>query len=188
MSLGKLALRATLGSFFIGHGTQKLFGWFGGHGLEGTAGFFEGQLGLRPGKRHATAAGLGEAAGGALLMLGAFTPVATALITGAMTTAIRKVHGQNGPWVTDSGYEYNAVIIAAVAALADAGPGAPSLDEAAFPWMKGSLVAAAAVGAGVAGSYLMTDVVNDAPEAETSETDDTAAQAEGIPQAAGAPA
>src|SRR3954452_19979290 len=162
MSLGKVALRATLGSFFIGHGTQKLFGWFGGHGLEGTAGFFEGHLGLRPGKRHATAAGLGEAAGGALLILGALTPVATALITGAMTTAIRKVHGQNGPWVTDSGYEYNAVIIAAVAALAESAPGSLSVDDSAFPWMKGTLAAVAAVGAGVAGSYVMTDVVNEA--------------------------
>jgi putative oxidoreductase len=188
MALGKLALRATLGSLFIGHGTQKLFGWFGGHGLEGTAGFFEGQLGLRPGKRHAAAAGLGEAAGGALLILGALTPVATALITGAMTTAIRKVHAQNGPWVTESGYEYNAVIIAAVAALADSGPGAPSVDAAALPWLRGSAIAAAAVAAGVAGSYLMTDVVNEAPEPERRATDETAERANGIPQPAGAPA
>src|SRR4051794_32509482 len=109
MSFGKLALRITLGSFFIGHGTQKLFGWFGGHGLEGTAGFFEGQLGLRPGKRHATAAGVAEAGGGALLILGgAGIPLATAALTGTMVTAIRKVHLQNGPWVTESGYEYNA--------------------------------------------------------------------------------
>jgi putative oxidoreductase len=172
MSLGKLALRTTLGSLFIGHGTQKLFGWFGGHGLEGTAGFFEGKLGLRPGRRHATAAGLGEALGGALLVLGALTPVATALITGAMTTAIRKVHGPNGPWVTDSGYEYNAVIIAAVAALADSGPGAPSVDAAAFPWLRGSAIAAAAVAAGAAGSYLMTDVLNeDAPSPEPARTE-----------------
>ena len=171
MSLGKVALRATLGSFFIGHGTQKLFGWFGGHGLEGTAGFFEGQLGLRPGKRHATMAGVGEAAGGALLILGAFTPVAAALITGAMTTAIRKVHAQNGPWVTDSGYEYNAVIIAALAAL-----------------NENSFIAAGSVAAGVAGSYLVTEQLNEAPAEEKDETDDTAAQANGVPQAAGAPA
>lgn len=188
MSLGKVALRATLGSFFIGHGTQKLFGWFGGHGLEGTAGFFEGQLGLRPGKRHATMAGAGEAAGGALLVLGAFTPVAAALITGAMTTAIRKVHGQNGPWITDQGYEYNAVIIAAVAALAESGPGSLSVDERAFPWMRGTLIAAAAVAAGAAGSYLTTDVVNQAPASEQDATDDSAADASGVPQAAGAPA
>jgi putative oxidoreductase len=141
MSLGKLTLRATLGSLFIGHGTQKLLGWFGGHGLEGTAGFFEGQLGLRPGKRHATAAGVTEVVGGGLLVLGALTPMATAMLTGTMVTAIRKVHGPNGPWITESGYEYNAVIIAALAALTDAGAGSPSVDENAFPWMKGSALA-----------------------------------------------
>jgi putative oxidoreductase len=188
MSLGKLALRLTLGSFFVGHGTQKLFGWFGGHGLEGTSGFFEGHLGLRPGRRHATAAGASEAIGGGLLVLGALTPVASALLTGTMVTAIRKVHAPNGPWVTDSGYEYNAVIIAALAALTDSGAGRPSVDAAAFPWMKGSALALAAVGAGVAGSYLATDVVNEAAEPERDTTDDTAPQAQGIPQPAGAPA
>src|SRR6185295_8995675 len=76
MDLGKLALRGVVGPLFVGHGTQKLFGWFGGHGLEGTAGFFEQGIGLRPGKRHATAAGLSEAVGGALVTLGAFTPAA----------------------------------------------------------------------------------------------------------------
>ena len=58
MNVGKLALRGVVGPLFVGHGTQKLFGWFGGHGLEGTAGFFEQGIGLRPGKRHATAAPL----------------------------------------------------------------------------------------------------------------------------------
>ena len=153
MSFGKLALRLTLGSLFVGHGTQKLFGWFGGHGLDGTAGFFEGSLDLRPGKRHATAAGVAEAGGGALLILGgAGIPVATAAITGAMVTAIRKVHGSNGPWVSDSGWEYNAVIIAALAALND-----------------NALVGAAAVGAGVAGSYLTTEVVNQPAPSEPAE-------------------
>ena len=53
MHIGRLFLRGVVGPLFVGHGTQKLFGWFGGHGLEGTAGFFESGLGLRPGKRHA---------------------------------------------------------------------------------------------------------------------------------------
>src|SRR3982751_6385146 len=104
MNLGKLALRGIVGPLFVGHGTQKLFGWFGGHGLEGTAGFFEQGLGLRPGKRHATAAGM---------------------IIGTMVTAIRKVHAPKGPWVTEGGYEYNAVLIAAIFALAESGPGTP---------------------------------------------------------------
>jgi putative oxidoreductase len=157
MSLGKLAIRGVVGPLFIGHGTQKLFGWFGGHGLEGTAGFFESGLGLRPGKRHATAAGVSEALGGLLLTLGALTPVAAAMITGVMTTAIRKVHAPNGPWITENGYEYTAVIIAAVCALAESGPGTPSVDEVAFPRLKGAGWALLALGAGVAGSYLATE-------------------------------
>ena len=62
MKLGRLLLRLSVGGFFVGHGTQKLFGWFGGHGLDATAAGFE-QLGLRPGRRHAIAAGAAEAGG-----------------------------------------------------------------------------------------------------------------------------
>jgi putative oxidoreductase len=161
MNLGKLALRGVVGPLFVGHGTQKLFGWFGGHGLEGTAGFFESGLGLRPGKRHATAAGLAEALGGALVTLGAATPVAASMIIGAMTTAIRKVHASKGPWVTEGGFEYNAVLIAAMVALAEAGPGTPSVDTALFPKMKGTGWALLALAAGVAGSYLATEHFNE---------------------------
>ena len=161
MNLGKLALRGVVGPLFVGHGTQKLFGWFGGHGLEGTAGFFESGLGLRPGKRHATAAGLSEALGGALVTVGAATPVAASMIIGAMTTAIRKVHASKGPWVTEGGFEYNAVLIAAMVALAEAGPGTPSVDSALFPKMKGTGWALLALAAGVAGSYLATEHFNE---------------------------
>src|ERR671939_1282890 len=108
MKLGTLAVRGIVGPLFVGHGTQKLFGWFGGHGPDGTGGAFE-SMGLRPGRRHALAAGAAEAGGGALLTLGALTPVATSLITGVMTTAMRKVHAKNGPWVTGGGWEDNAV-------------------------------------------------------------------------------
>src|SRR6478735_8180108 len=107
VNVGQLALRGIIGPLFVGHGAQKLFGWFGGHGLDGTAGFFEGQLGLRPGKRHATAAGVTEFAGGALLTAGALTPLASAALTGTMVTAIRKAHAKNGIWSTAGGYEYN---------------------------------------------------------------------------------
>ena len=186
MTLAKLSLRVLLGGLFVGHGTQKLFGWFGGHGLDGTAGFFENALGLRPGKRHALGAGAGETLGGALLLTGTLTPVGTTLLTGAMTTAIRKVHAPNGPWVTESGWEYNAVIIAAAAALAEAGAGSLSVDETAFPDLNGPLVALAAVGAGVAGSYLFTEVLNEAPAAapdDVSESDGSPAEAVGAPAA-----
>jgi putative oxidoreductase len=165
MNLGKLAIRGVVGPLFVGHGTQKLFGWFGGHGLDGTAGFFESGLGLRPGKRHATAAGFSEAAGGALLTLGAATPVAAAMIIGTMTTAIRKVHAAKGPWVTEGGFEYNAVLIAAVVALTESGPGRPSVDSAVFPKMKGTGWALLALAAGVAGSYLATEHFNESAPA-----------------------
>jgi putative oxidoreductase len=165
MKLGKLAVRGVVGPLFVGHGTQKLFGWFGGHGLDGTAGFFEQGIGLRPGKRHATAAGLSEAVGGALITLGAMTPLAASMVIGTMTTAIRKVHAPKGPWVAEGGYEYNAVLIAAMVALAESGPGKPSVDAAVFPKMKGTGWALLALAGGVAGSYLATEYFNESEAA-----------------------
>jgi putative oxidoreductase len=176
MDIAKLALRGIIGSLFVGHGTQKLFGWFGGHGPEGTGGFFE-SLGLRPGKRHAIAAGAAEAGGGALLVLGAATPFAAAALTGTMATAIRKVHAPKGPWVTEGGWEYNAVLIAAVAALAESGPGRPALT----PNWHGKGWALAAVTAGVAGSFLNDRLSAPTPPEDTASAGDpevTAAAAE----------
>jgi putative oxidoreductase len=179
MSIGTLAVRATVGPLFIGHGTQKLFGWFGGHGPDATGGFFE-SLGMRPGKRAAIAAGVNEALGGLLLTLGAATPLATTMISSAMVTAVRKVHAPKGPWVTEGGYEYNIVLIAAMAAVADHGPGSPSVDSKLFPNWKGPMWAAASVGAAVAGSYLADRLNEPAPEdtASAGDPDVTAAAAE----------
>ena len=160
MDLGRLLLRGVVGPLFVGHGTQKLFGWFDGHGPDGTGGFFE-SLGLRPGKRHATAAGWAETAGGALLTLGALTPLAATLISSTMVTAIRKVHLENGPWVTGNGYEYNLTLIAAMTAITETGPGRPSVDEALFGGLKGKGLAAATLAAAVAGSYLVTEKLNE---------------------------
>jgi putative oxidoreductase len=154
MKLGAPVLRGLIGGLFIGHGTQKLFGWFGGPGLEGTAGMME-HLELRPPRRHALLVSAAEAGGGLLLALGAFTPFATMMLTGSMTTAIRKVHWVNGPWVTNRGWEYNAVLIAALTALADHGPGTPSVDSALLRRMHGPAWALASLAGGVAGSYLV---------------------------------
>jgi putative oxidoreductase len=177
MDLGRTALRFVLGPLFVGHGTQKLFGWFGGHGLEGTGAFFE-QLGLRPGKRQAASAGAAEAVGGALLTLGALTPVAAGLITGTMITAIRKVHAPKGPWVTDGGYEYNLTVIAAMLALTEAGPGRPSVDEAVFPRLKGNGWALAQFAGSAAATMLLTsDRMNPAPATEEADVS-TETQAE----------
>lgn len=156
MKLARLLLRFVLGFLFVGHGTQKLFGWFGGHGLEGTSAFFE-NLGLRPGRHHAVAAGAAEAGGGALLALGLATPLAASMLTGTMLTAISRVHLKNGPWITNQGYEYNVVVIAAALALAEAGPGRPSIDAALGDGLHGpgwALLALAGGVAGAAGAHL----------------------------------
>ena len=129
MKIGRLLLRLVVGVLFVGHGTQKLFGWFGGYGLDATGEAFE-KMGMRPGKRNALAAGAAEAGGGALLALGLETPLAASVLTATMITAIQRVHASKGPWVTNGGYEYNLVLIAAVLALAEVGPGALSLDGA----------------------------------------------------------
>ncbi len=151
MKLARLFLRLVIGGLFFGHGTQKLFGWFGGHGLDGTGQFFE-SLGMRPGRRNAVAAGWAEAGGGAALALGLATPVAASALTATMLTAINRVHLKNGPWVTDGGFEYNLVLIAAVLAVAETGPGKLSLDAALGTETEGPGWAIAAAAAGVAGA------------------------------------
>ena len=151
MKLGRLLLRVTVGGLFVGHGTQKLFGWFGGHGLDATANMFE-SIGMRPGNRNAIAAGVAEAGGGAALAAGFATPLAAATLTSVMLTAINRVHLKNGPWVTNGGYEYNAVLIAAVLALAEVGPGELSLDHALGQERSGPGWAVLALALGVAGA------------------------------------
>ncbi len=150
MDLALLVLRLVVGLFFVGHGAQKLFGSFGGHGLAGTGQFFD-SLGMRPGKRHAAAAGWGELLGGALLALGLLTPLAAAAIIGVMLVAVITVHASKGPWVTDGGYEYNAVLMAAAFALAGTGPGSWSLDNAINADTNGTGWALIALGAGILG-------------------------------------
>ncbi len=186
MKIGRLLLRLTVGGFFFGHGTQKLFGWFGGYGIEPTAQMFEG-LGMRPGRRNALAAGAAEAGGGAALALGLATPLAAGAITSVMLTAIHRVHLKNGPWVTNGGYEYNVVLIAAVLALAEVGPGDLSLDHALGQERSGPgwALAAAAIGAaGAVGAHQLAAAYPESPAppapsaaATDSSADDAAAPA-----------
>src|SRR3954464_42222 len=126
MSVAKLAARALIGGLMVGHGTQKLKGWFGGPGLEGTDGMMQA-LNMHPPRRNSIAAGTVETAGGAALALGLATPLAAAALIGNMVVAIRKVHLANGPWAANGGWEYNAVLIGALALLAEQGPGPVSL-------------------------------------------------------------
>src|SRR4030081_1985579 len=127
MTLGLLVLRIVVGTLFVGHGAQKLFGVFGGHGLEGTGAFFE-SLGLRPWRIMALAAGFAELTGGALFALGLLTPLAAALLIAVMVTAIATVHGRNGVWVTNGGFEYNLVLAAVPFAVASIRAGKWALD------------------------------------------------------------
>lgn len=127
MAWGLLLIRLVVGLLFVGHGAQKLFGWFGGYGPKGTGGWME-SIGMKPGVLLAVLVGLMELFGGVLLAAGLFTPVAALLITLTMLGAIAKVHGRNGLWATSNGYEYHLVLIAAAVGIALAGAGEYSLD------------------------------------------------------------
>lgn len=120
--LALFALRLVVGVLFIGHGTQKLFGWFGGYGIKGTAGWLE-SIGVKPGNLFAVVAGLSEALGGLLLVSGFALPVAAVLLGSAMVVAIVKVTGANGLWITSNGFEYNLVLLVVVITLAFTGAG-----------------------------------------------------------------
>jgi putative oxidoreductase len=147
-----LIIRVIAGLLFAGHGAQKLFGWFGGNGLKGTGGFFEDTLGLTPGRAHAGAAGFNEFAGGLLLALGFLTPLAAALIIATMTAAVFMVHGKNGPWVSNNGWELNALYGLIGFAVAGIGAGDISLDNAlgldiaGIGWAIGALIVGVAGG------------------------------------------
>jgi putative oxidoreductase len=129
MNFALLLLHLVVGAYFAAHGAQKLFGSFGGNGLEGTSGFFESTLNLRPGRVHATAAGLNEFVGGVLLALGLLVPLAAVLIVATMVAAIQTVHAPNGPFASDSGYELNVIYIVTAVALAGVGAGEWGLDH-----------------------------------------------------------
>ncbi|HEY0279020.1 MAG TPA: DoxX family protein [Solirubrobacterales bacterium] len=153
MELGLLALRVVVGALLLGHGAQKLFGWFGGPGLEGTAGFFE-SLELRPGRSMALCAGLAEALAGVLFALGLLVPVASAFLIATMAVAIATVHRRHGLWATDGGYEYNLVLSAVALALAGVGAGRWSLDHVLGIADAGTGWALAALAVGALGGFV----------------------------------
>jgi len=149
IDLGLFILRVTIGLLFLGHGTQKLFGWFGGPGLGGVRGWL-GSLGLRPTGFWAVMAGLSEAGGGLLLALGLLSPLGSIGITAAMLMAIVAVHWPKF-WVTEGGIEYPLVNIAAVTALAFAGPGRWALGyQLPMPWTWIAGIVVVLIGTGIA--------------------------------------
>jgi putative oxidoreductase len=126
MDTGLLILRLLLGLLLAAHGSQKLFGWFGGYGLAGTAGWL-GSIGFRPAKAMAVVVGLSELAAGLALALGLLTPLAAAAVIGTLAVAAW-THSANGLWNTNGGYELPLLFIGGAAALAFTGPGAFSVD------------------------------------------------------------
>ena len=155
MNLALLVLRLVVGLLFAGHGAQKLFGILGGKGIAATATVFE-QIGLRPGRLHAIVAGSAEFFGGLLIAVGLLVPFAASALIGVMTAAVITVHGRNGIWVTENGFEYNLVLATIVFVLAAVGAGswsldhALSLDLASAGWALGALAAGLLGGGGAA--------------------------------------
>ncbi len=160
MSFGILLLRVVLGLLMAAHGSQKLFGWFGGSGLSGTAAGFA-RIRFRAPLLMALAAALAEFAGGLLLAIGLATPLATLALIVVMLNAIATTHWQNGFWNTKRGYEFNLLILTAAVAIAATGPGRFSLDaligwaaSISGPWWAvgalalGALLSAATLGLG----------------------------------------
>ena len=127
MDTGLFVLRVVIGPLMAAHGAQKLFGWFGGYGLAGTAGYLE-SIGFRPGRLFATAASASEVAGGVLVALGLFGPAGPALILAVMIVAAISVHWEHGLFAMSNGIELPLLYGAAAVALTLTGPGAYSLD------------------------------------------------------------
>jgi putative oxidoreductase len=150
MDLGLLVLHVVVGLLLFGHGSQKLWGWFGGQGVGGAGAFME-TLGLRPGRFHAILAGLGEVVGGGLIALGLLTPLGSALVIGVMVVATVSVHWSNGLWAQNGGFEFPLTNIAVAFALAAVGAGDLSLDAALDLDLAGTGWALAALAAGLIG-------------------------------------
>jgi putative oxidoreductase len=132
MEIGLFIIHVAVGALVAAHGSQKLLGWFSGHGLTGTAAAME-SLGLRPGSTMAAGAGAAELVGGLMFAFGFLTPVAAALVASVMLVAARTAHAGKGPWISDGGWEHVLVIAVVAVGLAFNGAGAWSLD-AAIGW------------------------------------------------------
>lgn len=154
MDAGLLFVRLVAGALMAAHGAQKLFGWFGGYGLSGTAGFME-QLGFRPGRVFASAAATAEFGGGLLIALGLLGPAGPAFVLATMIVGAVSVHWHNGVFAMSNGIELPLLYGVVAAGLALAGYGAYSLDFAiGLTPLWTPAVAWAAIGVGIVGGIL----------------------------------
>lgn len=138
--IGHVALRLVVGGLLAGHGAQKLFGWFGGDGLNGTSAWLAG-MGYAPAKPWAVLSGVSEFGGGVLTALGLLHPLGPIATLGSMTIATLDVHRGHPIWAAEGGAELPITNMAAAAASALAGPGALSLDHAMGIRVPRSLIA-----------------------------------------------
>ncbi|CAM2809835.1 MULTISPECIES: DoxX family protein [Vibrio] len=123
-----LALRLPISIIFMAHGSQKLFGWFGGYGLQGT-GQWMASIGLEPGVLMAFLAGSGEFFGGLFILIGLLTRPAAAVLAFTMIVAIFSTHFSNGLFLSNGGYEFGLALLAASVSLAISGAGKLSVDS-----------------------------------------------------------
>jgi putative oxidoreductase len=152
VSAGLLVGRVMLGLAMAAHGSQKLFGWFGGYGLAATGGFFE-TLGFRPGRVYAAAAATTEVTSGLLLALGLFGAVGPALMLSVMVVAAITVHWKSGFFAQSNGIEVPFLYAVGAVALALTGPGQYSLDAVlGLEWLWDPRIAAVALALGVIGA------------------------------------
>ncbi|MGW8887151.1 DoxX family membrane protein [Streptomyces sp. NPDC055749] len=168
--LGLLVLRVGTGAVLAAHGTQKLAGWFGGGGIEGTTAAMEA-MGFHPPKHSAVAAGLGEAGGGVLLALGLATPAAGAAAAGAMAGAVA-VHAPAGFFAMSGGYEYPAFLGFTAAAIGLAGAGRYSLDHATHHVLDQSWVVALAFASSAAAAAVVVGKRAKGQAAEAAEAEE----------------
>lgn len=181
---GVLIVRLVTGGLLAGHGAQKLFGWFGGHGLEGTSGWME-SMGLKPGRPWALLAGASEFGGGLLTLLGFLNPFGPLGSIGAMTMAATKVHWGKPIWVTSGGAELPVVNIATSLAIALAGPGKISVDNALGLKLPRRLIlipGLALVGVAVGAGLAMSNRPQEAEQMQASEQEQPAVHVPEQPQ------
>ena len=153
-SIGLLIVRVTLGLLMAAHGSQKLLGWFGGHGLAGTAGFFD-SIGFRPGRFFATLASATEVTSGLLLAFGFLGPIGPALMISVMIVAAVSMHLKNGLFAANGGIEVPLLYGVVAAGLLLTGPGQYSLDAAlGLGYLATPMLAWAALAVGVVGGVM----------------------------------
>ncbi len=126
--LDTLPVRVAVGATFAAHGAQKLFAWFGGYGLEGTAGWMA-SIGIEPAMLMTVLAGSSEFFGGLLLMVGLLVRPAALTLAIAMIVAIFTVHIQNGLFMSNNGYEYALALLVVSVGLMIRGGGSFSADR-----------------------------------------------------------